>query len=95
MIPPEVPHEDHGPSRRALDDRPLLRRVSTVVWASFLGAAVSMTVLLLIPDRITLPPTTPRDGALIFVGLWLLAVIPAWFASVLADTSPKDDDDTG
>lgn len=70
--------------RRALGGRRGLRQTSAVLWASFLGATVSLVCVLLLPADGWLPLRTPARAALGFAALWLLAFIPALIATVLA-----------
>lgn len=74
--------------QRALGRRPWLRRFSALLWASFLGAAISTAALLLTPDSWPLPPSTLADTGKVFGVLWLLALVPAGIAAVLA--TPPD-----
>ncbi|MBL6751965.1 MAG: hypothetical protein ISP90_15710 [Nevskia sp.] len=69
--------------RRALGERPWLRRCTALLWASFLGGGLSTVVLMLTPDSFTLPPDTVEGAACAFGVLWLLALIPAAIAAVL------------
>ncbi|MDE2149987.1 MAG: hypothetical protein KGJ55_09190 [Gammaproteobacteria bacterium] len=81
-----------GAARRALGERPLLRRISLILWPAFLGAAATMLALLLVPENFVLPPQTPGGTAIVFMALWLLALIPAWIAAVLASPARADVD---
>ncbi len=75
---------------RALGTRPRLRRLSVLLWASFLGAALSLIALLLWPEDVPLPPQSLGDAARLFALLWALALVPATTAALLAEarTSP-------
>ncbi|WP_028081220.1 hypothetical protein [Solimonas soli] len=96
------PHE-HGPEdaaaivaaarRRALGGSREFRQISAVLWASFLGATASLCTLLLLPGEGWLPLNTPPKLAIGFIVLWLLALIPALIAAVLAAPSVAEDDD--
>jgi hypothetical protein len=69
--------------RRGLGERPWLRRISALLWASFLGAGLSTVALLLTPDSFPLPPETMSQTAWAFGVLWLLALVPALIAAIL------------
>ena len=88
-------HEPYQPSRaarRMLGSRPRLRQLSAIAWSSFLGAACTMAALLLAPLGIMLPPNSLGEVTVIFLALWLLAMIPAGFASVLAAEASSTDE---
>ena len=94
-LPPPEESSDRAGSRRdgVLDRRPGLQRLSSVLWSSFIGAALSATALALVPEDFTLPPRTPGGAAIVFIGMWVLALVPALFASILASPlgrSPED-----
>ena len=80
-------------AQRALGGSRQLRQVSAVLWASFLGATATIaTIIALIPPAGELmPPQTPHHVALLFLIAWLLAVIPALIAAVLATPVRKED----
>lgn len=71
--------------QRALGRRPHLRRLSVLLWASFLGAALSTLVLVLTPESWPLPPEQLGGAARVFGVLWLLSLVPATIAAVLAE----------
>ncbi|MDE0854779.1 MAG: hypothetical protein OSA97_10195 [Nevskia sp.] len=72
---------------RGLGRRPRLRLVSVLLWSSFLGAALSTVVLLLLPDNWSLPLPTLGGIGITFLLMWLLALVPALFSAVL--TAPR------
>jgi hypothetical protein len=69
------------------------RQISAVLWASFLGAGVSLVTLLMLPAEGWLPLKTPIHVAAGFAVLWLLAVIPSLIATVLATPPAQETDD--
>jgi hypothetical protein len=73
---------------RALGSTDAWRQLSAVLWASFLGATASLLVVLLLPAEGWLPLNTAARAAAAFALLWLLALIPALIASVLAAPAP-------
>jgi hypothetical protein len=73
-----------GARRRALGARPALRRVAGVLWSGFLGAVVIIDLLALAPDGWDLPPLDDSRVAVSFGLAWLLCLIPAIAASLLA-----------
>jgi hypothetical protein len=77
--------------RRALGSNPVWRRMSAVLWSGFLGACCTVGVILLAPDYWSTPPITRGRITAIFMIAWLLSLIPALAASLLA--SPPDHDD--
>jgi hypothetical protein len=84
--------EDAGPwssgfAARGLGRRPRLRRLSVLLWSSFVGAALSTTVLLLLPENWSLPLPELGGIGITFLLMWLLAMVPALFAAVL--TAPR------
>lgn len=79
--------------RRALGGRREFRQISAVLWASFLGASVALATLLMLPAEGWLPLHTPAQLAAGFAVLWLLAVIPALIAAVLAVPPAAEDGD--
>lgn len=70
-------------SRRALSLRPTLRRISVLLWASFLGAAALMAALVLAPEGWLLAPDSLADDTLVFALLWLICLIPATVGGIL------------
>ena len=68
-----------------------LRQVSAVLWASFLGATATIATIIALPAGELMPPQTPHHVALLFLIAWLLAVIPALIAAVLATPVRKED----
>lgn len=82
-----------GARRRGLGARPLLRRAAAVLWSAFLGAVVGVGALALAPEDAQ-PPTLDEQGwALTFGLVWLLCLIPALSASVLASPPGRPSDD--
>ena len=61
-----------------------LRLAAAALWSAFLGAALSIIALFLMPEDWTLPPPTPAGAAWTFFALWVLALVPAVFAVALA-----------
>ncbi len=91
--PPPAPADDEGaPPPRMLGVNPGLRKFSVVLWASFLGAAVTTGVLALMPEHWLLPPVSLRDQAQVFGLIWLLSSIPALVAGVLYCDHPRKPD---
>ncbi|WP_028006633.1 hypothetical protein [Solimonas flava] len=94
---PDLHAEDEAPAivagarRRALGGRREFQQISAVLWASFLGASVSLITLLLLPAEGWLPLKTPARVAIGFAVLWLLAVVPALIAAVLATPVERGD----
>jgi hypothetical protein len=70
--------------RRGLRWHRRVRLAAAALWSAFLGAALSIIALFLMPEDWTLPPPTPGGAAWTFFALWLLALVPAAFAVVLA-----------
>lgn len=69
---------------RGLGLRPWLRLLAVVLWSSFLGAALSTVVLLLLPENWTLPLSSLGSIGITFLLTWLLSMVPALLAAVLA-----------
>lgn len=78
-------------AQRALGGNRQLRQISAVLWASFLGATATIATILALPVGELIPPQTPHHVALLFLIGWLLAVIPALIAAVLATPVRKED----
>ncbi len=78
-------------AQRALGGSRQLRQVSAVLWASFLGATATIATIIALPAGELMPPQTPHHVALLFLIAWLLAVIPALIAAVLATPVRKED----
>jgi hypothetical protein len=77
--------------RRALGSNPVWRRTSAVLWSGFLGACCTVGAILFVPDYWSAPPITRGRITVIFMIAWLLALVPALAASLLA--SPSDGND--
>lgn len=69
---------------RGLGLRPWLRLLAVTLWSSFLGAALSTIVLLFLPDNWSLPTSSLTSIGVTFLLMWLLAMVPALLAAVLA-----------
>lgn len=84
-------------SHRGLGDRPLLRRISALLWSGFLGACCLLAVVVLMPEEWLQPPFGLDRIAAVFFGGWVLSLIPAGAAWLLAppraDKVRADEDD--
>jgi hypothetical protein len=75
---------------RGLGSQPRWRRTGAVLWSAFLGACCTLAAALLAPDYWTSSTLSFENLAAIFGLAWLICVIPALSASLLA--SPPGDD---
>lgn len=81
---PDASEVVQAAGRRGLGRRPVLRRWAALAWSAFLGAVLSLSVLLLMPEGWLDAPVDFRRLSLLFAGLWLLAAVPAASAMLLA-----------
>ncbi len=70
--------------RRGLGERPRLRRTSAVAWSAFLGACAMMAAGMLLPEDWLTTPVGFERLAFAFLVSWLLSLIPAIAAAMLA-----------
>jgi hypothetical protein len=78
--------------RRGLGTRPGMRRLAAVLWSGFIGAVCFIIALSLAPDEWGFPELTYRLVAIFFGLSWLLCLIPAFAASVLAGPAALGED---
>ena len=83
MSPDQTTYSAGVKGRRALSLRPTLRRISVLLWASFLGAAALMAALVLAPEGWLLAPDSLAGDTLVFTLLWLICLIPATVGGML------------
>lgn len=69
---------------RGLGRRPRLRSAASVGWSAFMGASLTLIVMLLVPEDWLDPPVGFERLSLLFVSLWTLAVVPALSATLLS-----------
>lgn len=69
---------------RGLGLRPWVRLLAVTLWSSFLGAALATVVLLFMPENWSLPLSSLGSIGVTFLLMWLLAMVPALLAAVLA-----------
>lgn len=75
-------------ARRALGGRPALRMLAVVVWSGFLGGVVLLLAWLAMtpPDMLAAPPL--EQLTFVFLAGWLLSLVPAAAAALLARPFP-------
>lgn len=78
--PQELPRATPG----ALDRRPLLRLIAAVLWSAFFGAAIGIVALLMLPMMFWEPPMDEAHLAWLFAVMFVIALIPAASAALLA-----------
>lgn len=81
---PSADEITHAAAARGLGSRAQLRTAANVSWSAFIGASLSMLILLLIPEGWLDAPLTFDRLTLLFFGLWALALVPALFAALLS-----------
>lgn len=77
---------------RVLGRRPRLRELAAIAWSAFLGASVSLLAVLLVPDGWFDAPLGFERLAVVFVLLWILAMIPAASQALLSRRAPGKSD---
>lgn len=91
----EIDHDPDGPdagaivlraASRGLGSSPRLRGVAAVLWSAFVGASVSLLVILLVPEDWLDPPVGLGRLTAVFGVLFLLALVPAISAALLTHT---------
>lgn len=70
-------------SWKGLKNSRSLRSVFAVGWSAFLGASLSLLVLLMMPEGWLDSPVRPSRLGFAFALLWVLALVPATFAALL------------
>lgn len=93
--------DENGPSAaqivrhaasRGLGARPALRSAANVAWSAFIGAALALVVMLLVPEGWLDPPVGFERLSLMFLFMWTLAVVPALSAVLLCRSRPENHD---
>ncbi len=86
----DVDHrEDAAALVRAAATRGLARRhgwrlFASVLWSGFLGATVSLVVVLLMPEGWLDPPVDLGALSAMFALMWALALVPAFLQALLS-----------
>ncbi len=82
-------HEDaaalvQAAATRGLAHRRGWRLFASVLWSGFLGATVSLMVVLLMPEGWLDPPMGLGTLSAVFALLWVLALVPAFMQALLS-----------